>query len=885
FTSTADAIRSISADNAGSLSNAFNGAFATGAAAVSLRGLTSNNTLVLINGHRTANYPLADDGERTFTDLNTLPMDAVDQIQILKDGASSIYGADAIAGVVNIILKQNYQGMEGYAQGGTSQHGGGTGYHASATLGIGDIATDRYNFFVNVEYDHQEPIKVSQRDFPFNTNDLSSIGGLNNIAGQPGNFSGSIYGSVAPATVTIPNNPITHLPPNPLPANFIQQSTTNGPTQILAPGGCGPLGTPSTDASGNVFCEQNLLSNTYHQARATREGIYARGSFNVSNDMQLYIDMSYFQYQYYNQLQPQQIQVSTPQNTNQIVLPARLIGANGPGTGALNPNNPFANSPTCVEGVTCTDAAINYAWADIPSFESTVSHVLWSTLGVNGDWDGWTYSGALRIAHSWLDFTEAGFPNYNQLITDINNGSYNFLNPSANTPALRQALAPNLNSMSTNDTDSLDLSAYRSVFDLPGGPASLGVGLQYRTEDNHNPSLNPDNAAQGLGNTFMFGSRNLISIFGELDLPAFEHFDAVISARFDHYSDFGDTFNPKGGIKYSPFPWITIRATASSGFRAPGFAENGNAQTSAFVTTTAANIAPPSFAAEHGNSPYVTNPYSLNVINSAFPGVKPETSANYTGGFIVNPLENIAITADYYYIQKWNLIQPPSTGTALAAYFAGAPLPPGFAVTPDAVDPAAPNALARPASVVAPYSNSGRLVTDGIDLGITASWDLPEDVHYTLSFEGTHVFRFVDEVPGNPRLEFVGTLSPCILVDCEGTPRNKFTWGNDFKWGPWDAAFTTYFTSNLENIESDIAGPGGMIYPNVPGQGGDYWQVDLHVAYQWTDNVQVYGNIFNLLDADPPLEPAQYGGVNYNPSSAQGGIVGRFFQVGVRLKM
>src|SRR5215469_2398755 len=269
LTSTADVVRSISADNAGSLSDSFNGAFATGAAAVSLRGLTSADTLILINGHRTSNYPIADDGERTFTDLNTLPMDAIDQIQVLKDGASSIYGADAIAGVVNIILKQNFQGIEGYGEAGTSQHGGGTMYHASATLGIGDIASDHYNFFVNVEYEHNASIKVSGRPFPFNTNNLSPIGGLNNIGGQPQNFTGSIYGSVAPAMV------------NTTPAAsgnaYVSNSTLlpGATTQILRPGGCGSSGTPSTDNLGNNYCAQNLLNYTLDAPTTTREGAYA----------------------------------------------------------------------------------------------------------------------------------------------------------------------------------------------------------------------------------------------------------------------------------------------------------------------------------------------------------------------------------------------------------------------------------------------------------------------------------------------------------------------------------------------------------------------------------------------------------------------------------
>jgi iron complex outermembrane receptor protein len=877
MTSTADVVRSLSADNAGSLSDAFNGAFATGAAAVSLRGLTSADTLVLINGHRTSNYPLADDGERTFTDLNTLPMDAVEQIQVLKDGASSIYGADAIAGVVNIILKQNFKGIEGSIEGGASQHGGGQMVHASATFGVGDIDTDHYNFFVNFEFENNQPIRVDQRGFPFNTNDLSSIGGLNNIGGQPQGFSGSIYGSVAPAKVSV--TPGATLAPN-----YILNSKTTGLTQVLNSGGCGALGTKSTDDLGNVYCAQNLLSNTYDQAKSTRQGVYARGSFQVNKDMQLYIDTSYFQYAYFNTLQPAQIQNSTPTNTNQIVLPARLTGPSGPGTGALNPNDPFANSTSCVEGVSCTDAAVNYAFGDIPSFEYTVSHALRSTLGVNGTWNGWNYTGALTIAHSWLDFNYAGFINYNQLVTDVNSGTYNFVNPSANTRALRAALAPTLTSMSTNDEDSVDVSAYRAIFDLPGGSAQLGIGAQYRSENNYNPALNPNFAAQGLGNTFDFGSRSIESIYGELDLPLFPQFDFDMSGRYDHYSDFGDTFNPKAGIKYSPFSWLTLRGTASSGFRAPGFAENGNAQVAAFVTTTAANLSS-SFATAHGNDPYVTNSYSLQTINSAFAGVKPETSENFTGGFIVNPLANITVSANYYYIEKWNLIQPPSTGAALDAYFGGAALPAGFSVTPDVVDVAHPSALPRPAVVVAPYSNSGRLITDGLDLSVSTSWDLTDDLHYTLSFEGTRVFEFANIVPGNPKLEYVGTLSPCILVDCEGTPRTKFSTTNDFKFGPWEVTDTLYYTSGLQNIESDIAGPGGSIYPTVPGCCGEFWDLDLHVSYQATDAIQIFGNIKNLLDTDPALEPAQYGGVNYNPSSAQAGIVGRYFQIGARLKM
>jgi iron complex outermembrane receptor protein len=127
ITTIEEGLQDLSANGSSNLPNSFtaNGAFAAGASGVSLRGLTTNSTLVLIDGLRTAYYPLADDGTRNFVDLNTIPDVIVDRIETLKDGASSTYGADAIAGVVNVITKRTYQGLMMKAEGGLSQQGGG----------------------------------------------------------------------------------------------------------------------------------------------------------------------------------------------------------------------------------------------------------------------------------------------------------------------------------------------------------------------------------------------------------------------------------------------------------------------------------------------------------------------------------------------------------------------------------------------------------------------------------------------------------------------------------------------------------------------------------------------------------------------------------------
>ena len=145
------------------LPTAFGIGFAAGASGVALRGLTVNSTLVLIDGRRAAPYALADDGQRSFVDLNTIPLDAVERIEVLKDGASSIYGADAIAGVVNVILKKQYQGAEVNVEIGKGQHPGGGERRLTASFGTGDLETDRFNAYVNFEFQGDDRILSSDR--------------------------------------------------------------------------------------------------------------------------------------------------------------------------------------------------------------------------------------------------------------------------------------------------------------------------------------------------------------------------------------------------------------------------------------------------------------------------------------------------------------------------------------------------------------------------------------------------------------------------------------------------------------------------------------------------------------------------------------------------
>ena len=539
ITTVADALRTVSADNSGTIPTAFSNGFAAGSSGIALRGLTVNSTLVLIDGLRTANYPLPDDGVRGFVDLNTIPFSAVQQVEVLKDGASSIYGADAIGGVVNILMKKTYQGVEGDVELGGTQHGGGDNQRVTLTVGHGDLETDHYNVYIDAEYQNDDRILVTQRGFPYNTADLSSIGGLDNQGGQPLLNNGSIYGTVAPATLT---------------GGSVLDGVATGPTQLLR--ACGAKGTPasfpaSATSFGGVYCAQNFLSYTDAQPQETRYGVLGRFTAQLNPNTQAWFMASYYDNRTVEDEAPSQIQNSTPINTDTIALPATLTG------GGLNPNDPFAASGQA--------ALINYAFGDIPSKIYLDNRAYRAVAGVKGSEAGWDYQVSVDLNRDSLRTEGTGFIYEPQLIADVESGAYNFVNPSANTAAVRSALAPNLYKTSTSDLDSFDISATRPLFDLPGGPLALAVGGQFRYEAVNNPNINTnDEVAAGDGTiqpAFTFGHRTVGGVFAELEAPVLKQVLINVSGRYDHYSDVGGSFSPKVGIKYTPFRQLALRAT------------------------------------------------------------------------------------------------------------------------------------------------------------------------------------------------------------------------------------------------------------------------------------------------------------------------------------
>ena len=841
LTTLSDVVRSISADNSGSIPNAFSNGFAAGASGVALRGLTVNSTLVLVDGHRVANYPVADDGERSFVDLNTIPLAAVDRIEVLKDGASSVYGADAIAGVVNVILRSSFKGIEATADVGTSERGGGLTRKATLLVGGGDLDTDHYNGYLSVQYQKDNPIYARQRDFPFNTGDLSSLGGPG--LGGPAAHAGGTNGAIKPSDGSGLWQPMS--------------ACTSGP-QI-------------TDATG-TYCRYDA-ANLYGVLQPAMEqgGVSGRFTIKLSDTTRAYLDASFMEAKTDAPGGHAAIQNGTPHNTNGITLP---VG---------NPSNPFA-----------VPALISYNFGDIPSDSNLNNHNARIVGDISGQFDDWNWDAALVLNHAWLNSTLTGFINYQALLDVVANGAYNFANPSGNSAAVRALLAPGYSKTSTSDLDSLDLGANRELWNLPGGSAGLAVGAQLRHEAQNDPTLNPGFEFQGLGNAQTKGSRDVSGAFAELDLPLLQSLEADVSGRYDHYTDAGNNFSPKIGLKFKPFDWIAVRGTWSRGFRAPAFAENGSSSTQGFINYTP----PPAFQAMHGGSPYATIPYGLAEFTLANKNIKPEKSKSFTFGVVLQPTNWINASVDYYHIQKSNLIVQANTAAALGNYYAGTAQAPGVSVIPDLPDPDHPNVQPRPSEIIGSYINAQELKTTGVDLDLQAHFDLGNGMQYVSGLSGTQIFQWKLTLADGTTQTYVGTQGPYNLSSGAGTPRTRASWSNTLLAGPLTVTGTLNFSSGYREIAADVGvlglsngdclstTPAGTNFP-ASCRVGAFYDFDLTASYSFNDRLSATGAIMNAFDRKPPFDPANYAGAaaNYNPTWSQAGVVGRFFNLGVKLKL
>jgi iron complex outermembrane receptor protein len=428
--------------------------------------------------------------------------------------------------------------------------------------------------------------------------------------------------------------------------------------------------------------------------------------------------------------------------------------------------------------------------------------------------------------------------------------------------------------------DSIDFKASHDIVQLPGGPLQVAVGGEYRYEAQADPALNPNASVLGLGIAQTAGTRKVGAAYFEFGIPVVKQLNIDLSGRYDHYSDFGSAFTPKAGFKFTPIEELAIRGTYSKGFRAPAFAENGSSSSEGFITESNLGTA---FCAQHAANYCL--PYSLGVLSSANPNIKPEKSDSYTFGVILQPIKQFSASIDYYEIKKKNVIEPPSAGSALGPYLAGQPLPAGLSVIPDIADPTAPGALARPSVLIGLYENENELTTDGVDLDLRGTFDIGDWGKVVSDLSVTKIFSFKLVAADGTSQQWVGTQSPYVLSSGAGTPRYRASWTNGYEYGPLSATLTTYYTSGFQSTGVDATSdPTVCLYTTNYCHVASFIDMDLTAIYKVNSHLTTSLTVQNLLDRLPPINPADYAGTNYNPTYAQAGIIGRFFKIGASYK-
>jgi iron complex outermembrane receptor protein len=618
----------------------------------------------------------------------------------------------------------------------------------------------------------------------------------------------------------------------------------------------------------------------------------------VGADSQAYLTGSYYHSSVFSTAAPSTIRQRNPINSTNIILPALLAD------GSINPQNPYANTIDPITGQR-EAAQIQYAFGDIPQSFKSDNNVYRAAAGIAGKFgDGWSYSFDATYARSDLTGLNKGYLSIAGLTSAINNGTYNFIDPSQNSQAVRDLISPDVITKAKSELYMAQAVITKDLFQLPGGPLQVGVGGSIRRETLDNPNANASLDFLGLNSVTASGKRTVSAAFFEINAPVLDKLEINASGRYDHYSDGFGRFSPKIGFKVTPFESLALRGTFSKGFRAPSFAESQNGAVIGYTTATP----PCSVIVAHGGVNTGTDPdgnptcsggnayvqgYSIGFNNASNPNLKPEKSRSFTGGAIFQPTRWLSFTVDYYNIKKTDVISGgPESGTALANYYDGLPLPAGYSVTLDDPDPQFPNAIRKVLIVNSPYANASALKTSGIDVSVQADFKFGENNRFTSRLEGTEILNF-DFKPSAtaPYDHYVGTQAPYVISSGAGTPRWRANWQNSLQLGAFTLTGTGYYTSGYKSIAVDQNGHDATscadsLYGTAETfcHTKGFFDLDLVGQVKVNDQFTFYVNAVNVLDSQPPLNPANYAAVNYNPTWSQAGIVGRYFRAGANFK-
>jgi len=804
------------------------GSFSGGGTYASLRDLGSARTLVLLDGQRLA--PNAFSGNAV--DLSGIPFSAIDDVQVLREGASSLYGSDAIAGVINFITKKNYQGAEVQANFDHPQEAGGGSGEADFTLGHGDLASDGYNFMITGSYSKQQELQASQRSF--------SAEGFDPARGVTAtNYPGSWPGQV------IDSN-----------GNFWQSGypACAGNTELTEYfGDCSYRYSAATDLlpeshemSGMASFTKALPANNQVQLQY----------FYTQSELTGYAGPMFYEFAmdpaspYF----PTASQLTCDRGPQNCTTPLNLTGVN---------NDPTSQQYGMASPVTAV-------WTDPNNSRYTGNmnveqRVLLTFSGSNAGWDYNT------------DFNYSKNNNDNRNLSGIPNESVlapggvlsDLINPFGPQSAAGQALINSsyisgVYELGEDTRWSLDGHASHELGDAfnSGTPATVALGFTVNGERFTNattPYNNLVQAATGLTASAVEGSRTVQAAYVELDVPMAKSLDLDIADRQDRYSDFGTTNNPKLSLRYQPAGFLTFRGTASTGFRAPtlfDLYQSPSLAASSSGTMGQGNpfCQPGSYNAEWTQTVCQSQGIGLYGGNRK---LTPETSQNFDLGVIISPIQNLGITLDYYRILVKNTISTvPASAiyanpTAFSNYIvtnSSGTLTPSIGEATDCTPYTAPTC----GYITETFENTGRITTSGVDLSVQYLQHTQFGI-FREDLEGTAITQYLlQQYTGGPEQNLVGwfnnipTSGDVLQVAYRWQHNVSVNWTSPG--AMWGGGLTERFYSRYVDEYPNAAG----VVPTV----GSYSLVDGYVSVKPIRNLTVLFGIRNILNRYPPFTDA-----------------------------
>lgn len=768
-TTVADLLQNSNFNSFGSNKPA-SGSSAQSMSELSLRGLGGGRSLILIDGRR---LPLSPQFSEAGSDLNSIPLASVERVEILTDGASAIYGADAIGGVVNIITRKDFNGVEATVGVGQAQYGGDT---ESGSVVFG-IAGDRGRLLGGVSY--------ANRDISF-IRELPWMEGRRGPSSNANNY-------YVPAI-----NPITG---RTSPGKFISS----------VPGGCT---NPGFWQSG-AFCRYDYNLVAADTASLDQKGLFLRGDYQINDDWTAYLNSSVTRVSSFGRFAPALadtgifIPAASPNNTTgqDVVLKHRFA--------AVGPRDNYDDTNTY-------DTNFGFNWQ--------VSDTIAVDFGI-------------RRAES--KFTSVGRNYVNiPIATDlIQSGEYSIFDPLANDPDVIGRMRATTGRDGVFKEDEVYASANFDLFEMGGGTSGLVVGAEHHEQefaDIYDAQSEAGNIGGSSGNSSS-GTRSYSSAYFEWLLPITSQFEVDLAARYDTYSDFGNSFVPKVSFRYQPLDNLTFRASYGEGFRAPPLTILNSKD--AF---SADSVVDADTAIAYGQPPGST--LQIDGLRVATPDLQPEDSKQWSAGVVWDPTEWLSLKLDYYNIELTNTIRFFSAQTVINRERTGAFLPDNLYTTRDPVN----NAILQ---VRAGYANEGFTNTDGFDFNAVTKFDFDSYGSLNNNFSISYINKFETGGPNSVTTDFINTTD---------TPQWRATLVNQWELGDFSLAWTInamdqtvsytedYLVNDLGYTCQEVIDYGYLV--NTCGDNSAYITHDLSASYKTPWNGRITIGAINVTGEEPRLD-------------------------------